>query len=234
MALKEIIDSTIFGKGATYASEYEDYSIQGTTFQGVNVRRRQVPGEWTAVRNAALENVSHYNCSISTALFENVSVTGLSSKGSAPLFLWSCIYRHVAISGRVAGLKINRNAAAPTLLQPEEQPAWDRAVKRYYENVDWALDISKAKFTGGVTFEAIPGEKIIRDPEHQVLVKRQNLLDLNWQSSDYGKTAFDIALSWFLNSSIFDSVVLAARMASKYAKEDIAVLNTLRNNGVAE
>jgi hypothetical protein len=115
-----------------------------------------------------------------------------------------------------------------------DQQAWDAHVVRFYEATDWALDISDAIFAGGISFEAVPGDKIRRSPETQVLVTRKTLRESDWKALDYGTTAFDIALSWFLDGSLFDSVVLAARTGSKHSKADRAVLSTLRDKGIAQ
>lgn len=150
-------------------------------------------------------------------------------------FLWGCVFSQVELAGHMSGLKINRRVAAGTIATPAQQAAWDLAFSAYYSDVDWALDISKAKFAGGVTFEALPGEKIKRNVETQVLVRREKLdAAADWQKLDFGGSSFDIALSWFLDGSQFDSVVLAARTASKYGAKDVAVLDMLRKKELAE
>jgi hypothetical protein len=107
-------------------------------------------------------------------------------------------------------------------------------MREFYANIDgWALDISEAKFSGSVSFEAVPGHRVRRDPETQVLVTRDILNRSDWQKLEYGNSAFDIAIRWFLDESLFDSVVLAARMGAKDAKNDVAVLSMLREHGIA-
>lgn len=165
-------------------------------------------------------------------MIEDVSLHNLKRQGNSPLFLWSCVFRHVKVSGKISGVKINRWVTVGTG-GSELQGAWDACVKKFYEGTDWALDISEAKFAGGISFEAIPGDKIKRDQETQVMVSRDNLVRSDWRSFNYGSTGFDIALSWFLEDSLFESVVLAARMASKSAKSDIEVLDMLRKEGIA-
>lgn len=202
-----------------------NYTLDGWYLAG---SRR--PGDWNMVHDVMLFDVIQINASLDTTVLENVTLHNLKRHGSSPLFLWGCVFKHVKLSGSLSGLKINRSAGP---LHPDQQK-WDAAILAFYDTVDWALDISDAKFKGGCTFEAIPGHLIRRNPETQVLVKRNKLQASDWRRLQYYGTGQDIGLSWFLSESLFDSVVLAARTGSKWAKRDLAVFNMLRSEGIAE
>jgi hypothetical protein len=211
-----------------------DFSISDCVFDGCYVRRQSDPGNWTVIRDIALRDITQISCAIDTAIIQDVSLHNLKRQGDSPLFLWGCVFRHVTLSGKISGIKINTSVAIGTAASEVDQRAWDAHVVEFYEAVDWALDISEASFAGGISFEAIPGDKIRRNPETQVLVARKTLLESDWKALDYGTSAFDIALSWFLDGSLFDSVVLAARTGSKHSKADRTVLSTLRDKGIAQ
>jgi len=172
------------------------------------------------------------NCSVTGAVLRDVRLHDLKRLGDAPLFLWGCLFERVILSGRISAIKINRNAALPNA-PPERQREHDAAVEQFYRASDWALDISKAEFAGGVTFEAVPGDKVRRDPERQVIVRRASLNGDEWRNIDFDRTAIDIGLSWFEGSSPFDSVVLASRSDRKWAKRDLAVFRRLCDAGIA-
>lgn len=230
--MKQIFDRAI---GARSTSGFSDFDCARVMFDSCYVPLSLVPGEFTVFSDVTLTDVSHVNCSLLTSRLERISLNGMKRLGSDPLFLWGCVFSQVELAGHMSGLKINRRVAAGTIATPAQQAAWDLAVSAYYSDVDWALDISKAKFAGGVTFEALPGEKIKRNVETQVLVRREKLdAAADWQKLDFGGSSFDIALSWFLDGSQFDSVVLAARTASKYGAKDVAVLDMLRKKELAE
>lgn len=228
--LREVRNVTF--RGRVHVTSFQDLEVADCIFEGCYLPPQATPGSWATIRNVSLHGASQANCSLNAACIEDVSLHDLKRHGDAPLFFWGCVFRHVTLSGKISSLKINRSIAP--LAPPKDQEASDEQVRNFYAATDWALDISRAKFGGGVTFEAIPGSKIKRDPETQVLVSRSALLNSDWKSFDYARSAFNIALSWFLNGSLFDSVVLAARMGSKDAKKDLAVLEMLRRNGVAE
>lgn len=184
------------------------------------------------IRNIRATDASQMNCGISTAIIENVAIHNLKRTGDAPLFLWGCVFRHVTLSGNISAPKINRSIGVSQELAAL-QPAWDEFARAWYANVDWAIDISRAKFGGGFTLEAVPGDKVLRDPSTQVLVRRVALTNPRWRDLDFDGTAIDIALSWFERHSQFDTVVLAARATAKWAKRDRSVLAMLREHGIA-
>ncbi|HMD53396.1 MAG TPA: hypothetical protein VKJ65_02465, partial [Phycisphaerae bacterium] len=113
------------------------------------------------------------------------------------------------------------------------QVLWDESCKNYYSDIDWALDISDAEFQGGISFEAIPGLLIRRDPETQVLVSRKNLAITDWKRLVQGFPAVGVAIDWFLNDSLFPDVVLVANKGARSFKDELAVLESMRREGIA-
>ncbi|MFM9928333.1 hypothetical protein VLK31_35560 [Variovorax sp. H27-G14] len=160
--MKQISDRAFGGRST---SGFSDFDCARVIFDSCYVPLSLVPGEFTVFSDVTLADVSHVNCSLLTSRLERISLDGMKRLGSDPLFLWGCVFSQVELAGHMSGLKINRRVAAGTIATPAQQAAWDLAVSAYYSDVDWALDISKAKFAGGVTFEALPGEKIKRNVE---------------------------------------------------------------------
>jgi hypothetical protein len=194
---------------------------------------RSMSRGWNVLSNIQIEDISHWNCEASGCVFEDVSVQNLKKTGSAPLFLNASVFRHVTLVGNISGLKINRSELA-TLTTVEDRAWRDEQVKTFYSSTDWALDISRAKFPNGATFEALPGDKIVRDRETQALIRRETLSGTNWRALDYRGTAIDIAIGWFENGSLFNAVVVVPRSSSKHRQADAAVIEMLRREGVAE
>lgn len=198
-------------------------------FDGCHLPSAARSGDWNKIRDVSLTNVSQSNCSIKTSVIEDVSLHNLKRAGNGPLFLWGCVFKRVKLSGRISAIKLNRD-----ITPGKTDKHWDDATLDYYKQVDWAIDISEAKFPGSVSLEAIPGDLVKRNPETQVLVKREKLVSCEWRSLDYDNTSIDIALSWFLRDSLFDSVVIPACGDTKTMKREVTVLNMLRSEGVAE
>ena len=216
-----------FGNGS--GVRYSGHTLTDCEFNGCNIVRH-VGSPQNLLEHLNIVRASQVNCSISEATIRDVRLTDLKRLGSAPLFLWGCLYERVTLSGRISALKINRNIGATNA---EHQRAHDASTVQFYSKSDWALDISAAEFPGGVTFEAIPGDKVRRDPNRQVLVTRDALAQADWRNIDFDGTAIDMALSWFEQGSLFDNVVLVERSDRKWAKRDQAVLRKLCDAGIA-
>ncbi|TWB93567.1 hypothetical protein FBZ93_110172 [Bradyrhizobium macuxiense] len=211
-----------------------DFTVVDCEFSGCVARRTE--GSFNLFERIDLERASQMNCSVFEAVFRDLSLRGLKRLGDAPLFLWGCVFERVALSGRISAVKINDFASRITESAEENQrrrDAHDLFVRNFYSKSDWALDIAQAEFPGGISFEQVPGDKIRRDPDRQVLVTRSALAVSDWRALDFDRTAIDIALGWFERYSIFDSVVLAARSDRKWSKRDLAVLARLRDAGIA-
>lgn len=219
--------------GRVEGANLDNHVLRNCTFDGCFLVRAPRPGQWRRIANVEVHDATQINCSLDTAALENVTLHNLKRGGDSPLFLWSCVFKHVRLSGRLSGIKINRATGVGRGLA-EGQEEWDRAVRSFYRDVDWALDISDARFAGGVSFEAIPGNLIRRDPSKQVLVRRDQLARQDWRSMDFEGTAIDLDLSGFETGSVFDSVVIAARSDPKWVKRDLSVLQRLRDVGLAE
>lgn len=226
--MKRFRGSTI--EGRIERGLIEDFDFASCTFDNCSIGDRGHPADRVTVRNVVMEKITQRACSIDGAIIEDVRLRDLNRLGNGPLFFWASVFKHVTLSGKLSGIKING------VLKPgggRSQAAWDEANKEYYRNVDWALDISKAEFQGSISFEAVPGSLVRRDEETQVVVSRDRLARSDWRSLDYGKSAFKICIEWFLADSQYDDVVLVAPKKSKKFKEDLEALAMLRREGIA-
>ncbi|MDA9522491.1 hypothetical protein XI06_19930 [Bradyrhizobium sp. CCBAU 11434] len=230
----EVVGGRFFCKAS--GVRLSDFTAVDCEFSGC-VARRGEGAPLNLFERIDLERASQMNCSIYEGVFRDVSLRGLKRLGDAPLFLWGCVFERVVLSGRISAVKINGSLLSHSKATTEEnqrrREAHDLFVKEFYATSDWALDIAQAEFPGGISFEAIPGDKIKLDPERHVLVTRNALAASNWQALDFDGTALNIGLGRFERSSMFDSIVLAARSDRKWFKRDLAVLARLRDAGIA-
>ena len=221
--------------GQTFWHSGEPLSLSGVSANNCAFNQcytRSVSRGWNRFSEIHLDNVSHWNCEVTGGEFDEVTLRNLKKTGSAPLFLNACVFRHVTLAGSISGLKLNRSELE-TIVQESDRKWRDEQIVAFYSGVDWALDISAAKFPNGVTFEAVPGDKVVRDRNTQALIRRETLIATDWRALDYGQTAIDIAIGWFETGSLFDSVVVVPRSASKYRQADFAVIEMLRREGGA-
>jgi hypothetical protein len=207
----------------------EGMTFNRCTFDNCSLGSGAGPNDRAIVRNVVLNQVTQRACFIRGAAVEDVQLHELNRLGGIPLFFSAAVFKHVTITGKTSGMKINRQRDP----LGRGQDVWDAANKQYYRTVDWALDISKAEFQGSISLEAVPGSLIKRDEETQVLVKRDRLESVDWRSLDFGRSAYNVCLDWFLTGSQFDDVVLVAEKRSRTFKDSLAILGMLRREGIA-
>jgi hypothetical protein len=103
---------------------------------------------------------------------------------------------------------------------------------RYYRDVDWALDISGARFTSiEMDLAGIPARLIRRDPDLQIVMTRAQALEGAWLEP-LAKSKWRFAVSAFLRSG-FDDFVLVACERGRYFDEERESLRRLRSAGAA-
>jgi hypothetical protein len=146
-----------------------------------------------------------------------------------------CAFRRVVIRGNVTGSV----AFTPSPLIPGFRAAGDAttdpyvvANRRYYDDVDWALDISEAWFTSVEFASGIPARLIRRDPETQVVLRRSTLLGRSWRVEVPDLLA-RIWIEDFLTSGFEDTIIVAGKRGRAFAKE-LELINKLRDAGLAE
>jgi hypothetical protein len=214
-----------------------DVSLADCEFRGC-IARRNSGAPYNTFERIDLERMAQANCSVFEAVFRDVTLTDLKQLDHAPLLLWGCAFERVTLRERICGLQIGESItprrSESVLERKQREDLHARFIKDFYARSDWAIDISQAEFPASVTFEALPGHKIKRDPSRQVMVSRDALGSPAWRGLDFDGSGLDNALTWFERYSFFDNVVLAARSDRKWSKRDLAVLARLRDTGMAE
>jgi len=169
---------------------------------------------------------------IAGAILENVTVRGLAREGRIPLFLAGVAFDRCRLEGKLSAFKL---AAAPSSLSHSKEVAiWNEANRSFYSNVEWAVDIRDAEFSSGPDLHFIPGSLVLRDPESQALVRRDRLNGVRISELNWGKSALGVAISWFLEDGPYEDTVLVAAKRSRNFSEDVAAIQMLRSEGLAE
>lgn len=224
--MKPVIGRTIRGQGSW--RHLENLSFENCFFDNCLVKAPASPAARASVRGIRLTGCSHRGCWLYGLAMEDVTVDGLKAASDHPLFLFSCVFKHVTLTGSISQIKFNAHYDALA------QGDWAAANAAFYQHVDWALDLSKARFTSVIDFAAIPGSLIKRDAESQVLIRRRDLLECDWQSIDFGGTVYDMLISDFLEESTFADVVLVAARVNRKYRDQMSVLCELRRIGLAQ
>ncbi len=173
------------------------------------------PDEPTTVRGVRFER-----CTFERNFLQNLAIEECSFEHVKLMGGWTSIegidLRRVVIAGPVDGTLIFQKLP-PTLLARSGVD-------------DWALDLSRGRFSG-IELRGIPSRLVRRDPETQVVVRRERLLDGRYRTLPIG--AFVITLGWIAEGELEDGVVIANVRGRKRA-EEVEALALLRREGIAE
>lgn len=140
----------------------------------------------------------------------------------APL---GCLFQRVVIRGKFGTFRIEPSNVRDESLRED----FLESARKFYENVDWAVDISGAEINDCV-LTYVPGHLVRRDPATQLLIHRNRVdaAELGGLPSS-ARLAAERALR-----SPFDTVVAVPPMLSKDAARHIAEREELRTRGIAE
>lgn len=221
-----------FESGAVFA----DMEFVRFRFMGCSVSDGLDHAKRSTVRNMRFIGCEEGAYTIGTAILEGVFVDDLKTHGRFDV--WGAVFKHVTVRGRVGNLKISDyipGVAGSAESAHKLNLRFQAANAEYYNNVDWALDISQAEFEE-CEIKGVPGQLIHRDPDTQVLIRRSKVLELEGELSrlDLSKTHWMTSLKSILTDRHHVDRVLVAPKRSKKFKDLLEGLNLLRRAGIAE
>lgn len=143
------------------------------------------------------------------------------------------MFRRVRFRGRCGQLMIRPPNPG------EHEHAWREANERFYEDVDWAIDISEAQFLE-LCLIGVPADLVRRNSRTQVIVRRPNVERLQhvWRAPDFRSAPWGapwaIALRDMLDWGIEDQVLVAPEGHKKDLPVWLEGLRRLQEAGVAD
>lgn len=225
---QQFVDFRDWDSGALFA----DIEFVNCRFQSCRVSTTLDPALRSTVRNITFSDCSEDSCTIDCAIVEDVFIDGLRSTGDL-LQTFGAVFNHVTLRGRIGEVMIS-NEIIGTVPGTKEQRDQQRALfreanRKYYERVDWALDIREAEFES-FSIRGVPSELVRRDPETQVVVTKERAIEGQWRQLPLQRNLFAVSLDLLLKRGD-ESVVLVAPKRSKDFKpllEDIALLRGMQ------
>lgn len=141
------------------------------------------------------------------------------------------------MAGEIGPLKINA-LADPLFLDTPKQKPFDDFRKSFYSSVDWALDISNARFKE-FDMLGVPAGLVKRDPESQIVITRERALEVavpGWESRLHpSNKLWPFMVRLFLRDGDADTVFVAPLGAHKAKRDQLLKgLKELRDIGLAE
>jgi len=168
--------------------------------------------------------------SLGAVVVERVVVENLTTSGLA--ISWGAVFRNVVVRGKCGKFMVSECSPG----DEAAVAAFAAANAKFYETVDWALDISGAEFMEA-DIRGIPAALIRRDPETQVVVRRERVAATKhiWQKLAFREGPWLACLSGLLEdmSPVSDLVLVAPKRRKNFAG-CLAELRLLQDAGVAE
>jgi hypothetical protein len=171
------------------------------------------------VRNVTAKKCTYKGTQPFNTILEDVTIEDLTT-GSATLVVSNCLFKHVTLKGKLDTLFIKAT-------DPRVDP------KKYYAEVDWALDIREAEFHD-IDLRGVPPELVRRDPETQIAIWRRDAMKTDrWQ-----KIPFDVwqgTLRRLTGERLFrEYVLLIPGKRRREYQEQLASVRMLHELGLAK
>jgi hypothetical protein len=222
--------NSLFDRGE--ALLIENMRFEECTFINCGLSLTKSIDRRSVIRNVDLKNCACNGCGVGPAVFENVNIDGL--KTNDLLIIWGATFNHVKLSGKLGKIKINPYVHHVDRTEATQGPFTEHRTS-LYNSIDWALDISEARFA---EFDArgIPARLFRRDSETQVVVSRERALTPGWrQGISSFNTLWPFMIDLFLSDGTEDTILVAPLSAPKKKRDDLLRgLKELRDLGVAE
>ena len=200
-----------------------DAEFQQCYFEGGVLAQFDDPSCGFVVKNITLRKCRARNIELHGIRFEDVTADGFTWRSLA---LGSCLFERVTLRGPIGAIQ---TMPADHSLSAQMKAAFREEAAKFYAGIEWALDISDAKFSSA-DFTYVPGNLVRRDPETQFLVHREAALAAPPESLP-GVAAIVAERAGY---SPFDTIVAVAPTRSKNASRYLAHLQVLRDRGIAE
>lgn len=217
------------------AATYDGLDFERCYFEGYFLSLTSNPALRSTVRNVRMTDCSQRGCTLYSAILEDVIVDGFKTNGQ--LFqTFGAAFNRVVLRGKIDRLMLSNDVLPSGQLDAEDRQheinLFREANARYYEKVDWALDISQGEFKE-LDIRGVPARLIRRDPETQIVVTRQRVLREDWRDLDFHAAITPFSLDLMLQWESPDLVLIAPKRHPKF-RSYLEDLRLLQEAGVAE
>jgi hypothetical protein len=213
----------------------EDMAFERCEFSRCALSLTDQLDQISTVRNVEMKYCSVMDCHVGPVVISQATISDLITNNL--LILWCPYLDHVRISGSVGRMKINA-AARPATLGNDKQRPFDEFRKKFYDDVEWALDIRDARFKE-FDLEGIPAHLVLRDPESQIVITRERALQIatpGWETKlSASDTHWPFAVNLFLSDGDPEMILVAPLGAAKAERDSLLrTLREFRSIGLAD
>ncbi len=191
---------------------FRDLEIVSCTFDNCTLGFMKHTVGKTVVENVTLRGCSAVSCLLGVVTLRDVTIDGLSTNELA--LLEGTLFERVRLAGKLGRFKLNAGTSR-LAITPAAARRFDEASRRFYGEVDWALDISEALFIE-CYLEGIPSRLVRRHVPTQAVVTRKRVERAAWRGKLKGPMApFADLIESFAANREPEVIVVAPRNVSK-------------------
>jgi hypothetical protein len=206
-----------------------DCKISHTAFHNNSTAIPTDPAKRLTIRDVSIYRCQHWACYAYGVVFDNVTLMDVRGGGigaKAPSFLWGCVFSRVRIRGPLSGLWFRWK------VDPDDDSLSRRflwANIALYESIDWALDISEARFSIYESLIGVPSRLIKRDPTRHFVMAREAALKLAAEGGE--STVWRITAQDLIESGVPDAVIVVGG-AGKRQRTELDAAKALIDRGL--
>ncbi|WP_066554048.1 hypothetical protein [Croceicoccus bisphenolivorans] len=218
--------------GRDHPAHVSGYRLENCEVMGTMLASRH-PGEWRTIRDCEAIGCRHYNCALSGTAVEDCLIDTMGQAGPGYFTLDGCVFRHVILRGKLTTtlFRFGTDPYEIPAIGPRFSDMWQGEMVRYYRDVDWAIDVTAAKFTAFTSLTTVPGDLVRFDPARAIRIRRE-MLTGNWADGMPG--VMQICCEDFLGYSPFDSFVVQRGEPKKNRERFEDEAGWMRKHGFAE
>lgn len=213
----------------------EDIELNRCTFSDCGISLTTALDQMAKVRRVSMTDCTIDSVFTGPLIASEVNIANLRT--SDLFILWCPYLDRVTLAGNIGRMKINATAD-PSTSRNEKQKPFEEFRREFYANVEWALDISNARFKE-FDLDGVPACLVRRDPESQIVVTRERALEIatpGWdQKLNPQNRFYHFTINLFLSDGLPDMVLVAPLGAAKAERDEaLRGLQELRDIGLAE
>jgi len=208
-----------------------DHQFVRCAFMHCKLLGGEDPAKRALIQRALLHDCRISDCGIQRAVIEDTIVDNLQMEGRDPLMIWGCVFKHLVLRGQFGSININKPYTSSARREEAIERGFAEADERYYNNVDWAIDIRDAQVLG-LRIRGVPTHLIRRDSLTQAVVKRQQIVEQKWASLDLGNSWWKSILSAESRKPGGDVVLVAPKLDESFEVQ-LEAIRRLRSAGIA-
>ncbi|EOY5692557.1 hypothetical protein ACP7OL_004837 [Salmonella enterica subsp. enterica] len=215
--------------------KFSDLNFDNCIFKNCHVHNSKLDDDsilFPRFENILINNGVFLNSVMGPSFLKNITIENLKT---GDIFLvFSAMFHHVTLKGKIGSIKINKTDYIRE--HKEYTDHLDIVRHGFYSEIDWALDISRAKFLS-FSCEGIPAKLIKRDSETQFVVTRKHFCSMDALPSEFQERHkyISLLLKLFLESNEDDQVLVTPLgKAKKYYMPILEGFQELRRIGILE